>query len=564
MGPWSPARSPARIPDAPGSYQFLDAEGRVIYVGKAKSLRSRLSNYFAPPATLSERTYQMVQAADRVEWIVVEERGRGVLPRVQPHQAAQAPVQHPAEGRQVVSVPRGHARRGVAAGDGDARPAPQGRPLLRALRARVRDPGDARPAAAHVPDPDVHELEVRPAPPARPAVPLRAHREVRGAVRRRHRRTTSTCGSSRSSSTSSTASTTRSLHRLEERMRHASDELEFELAARVRDQLASVRKAIERQQMVGTREEDYDLIGLAEDELEASVQVFYVRKGRVVGRKGLIVDKVEDVETPALIARVVEQLYADARREDIPKEILVPVEPEDRDALRGVPRAQPRLEGAHPRAAAGQQARAARDRDAQRPGVFHAAQAPARVRPQRAGARACRAAGGARTSRRRRCGSSASTSRTSRAPRSSASMVVMEDGLAEALRLPPVQGEDARPARRLRVDGGGADAPLPQLPPRARRRRARRASASRTRRTCSWSTAARASSASRCACSKSSGSKTSASRASPRSSRRCTSPARASRFGSRATRRRCTSCNRCATRRTASRSRTTASCAARR
>ena len=95
-------------------------------------------------------------------------------------------------------------------------------------------------------------------------------------------------------------------------MREASDQLEFELAARVRDQLASVRKAIERQQMVGAREEDFDLIGLDEDALEASVQVFYVRKGRVVGRKGLIVDKVEDVETPALVARVVEQLYADA------------------------------------------------------------------------------------------------------------------------------------------------------------------------------------------------------------------------------------------------------------
>ena len=81
--------------------------------------------------------------------------------------------------------------------------------------------------------------------------------------------------------------------------------------------------------MVGSREEDYDLIGVAEDELAASIQVFYVRKGRVVGRKGLIVDKVEDVETPALVARVVEQLYADARREDIPKEILVPVGPED-------------------------------------------------------------------------------------------------------------------------------------------------------------------------------------------------------------------------------------------
>ncbi len=121
------------------------------------------------------------------------------------------------------------------------------------------------------------------------------------------------------------------IQRLEERMRDAADQLEFELAARVRDQLASVRKAIERQQMVASREEDFDLIGLDEDLLEASVQVFYVRRGRVVGRKGLVVDKVEDVETPALVARIVEQLYADAAKEDVPREILVPVEPDDRE-----------------------------------------------------------------------------------------------------------------------------------------------------------------------------------------------------------------------------------------
>ena len=89
--------------------------------------------------------------------------------------------------------------------------------------------------------------------------------------------------------------------------------------------------------MVASREEDFDLIGIAEDELEASVQVFYVRKGRVVGRKGLIVDKVEDVEPPALVARIVEQLYADAPA-DVPKEILVPVAARGRRPLRGVPR----------------------------------------------------------------------------------------------------------------------------------------------------------------------------------------------------------------------------------
>ena len=66
------ARPPAgTIPDAPGSYQFKDAHGRVIYVGKAKSLRSRLSNYFSAPHTLLPRTRQMVQAAETVEWIEV-------------------------------------------------------------------------------------------------------------------------------------------------------------------------------------------------------------------------------------------------------------------------------------------------------------------------------------------------------------------------------------------------------------------------------------------------------------------------------------------------------------
>ena len=103
-------RPPAgSIPDTPGSYQFKDKDGRVIYVGKAKSLRSRLSNYFAAPETLMPRTRQMVQAARHGRVDRGPQRGRGVLPRVQPHQAAPAALQHPAEGRQVLPVPRGHA-----------------------------------------------------------------------------------------------------------------------------------------------------------------------------------------------------------------------------------------------------------------------------------------------------------------------------------------------------------------------------------------------------------------------------------------------------------------------
>jgi len=321
---------PGSIPDAPGSYQFLDAENRVIYVGKAKSLRSRLSNYFAPPATLSERTYQMVQTADHVEWIVANNEVEAFFlefnlikrhkPRFNirlkddksyPYLAVTLDEAWPR-----AMVMRGQHRKGVRYFG----------PFAHAYA--IRETLDLLLRTFPIrtctnPKFDRHHRLGRPClyahieKCAAPCVDdidhdayMRLVQELLDFLDGEHDPV---------------------LHRLEERMRTASDQLEFELAARVRDQLASVRKAIERQQMVGSREEDYDLIGLAEDPLEASVQLFFVRKGRVVGRKGLIVDKVEDVETPALIARVLEQLYADAPADDVPKEILVPIEPEDLD-----------------------------------------------------------------------------------------------------------------------------------------------------------------------------------------------------------------------------------------
>ncbi len=119
------------------------------------------------------------------------------------------------------------------------------------------------------------------------------------------------------------------LDRLDKAMHGCADALEFERAARLRDQITSVRKVIERQQMVGARAEDFDCISMVEDALEASVQLFLVRKGRVVGRKGLVVDKVEDVTTPALVGLILEQVYGGATAEDVPREVLVPVLPED-------------------------------------------------------------------------------------------------------------------------------------------------------------------------------------------------------------------------------------------
>ena len=123
------------------------------------------------------------------------------------------------------------------------------------------------------------------------------------------------------------------LQRLEAEMRQAAEELNFELAARLRDQLGSVRKAMERQQMVSSTPEDFDIAAFAEDDLEAAVQVFFVRRGRVVGRRGFVVDKVEALDTAALAATFVQQLYGD-RGDEVPREVFLPVLPEGADGLR--------------------------------------------------------------------------------------------------------------------------------------------------------------------------------------------------------------------------------------
>jgi excinuclease ABC subunit C len=118
--------------------------------------------------------------------------------------------------------------------------------------------------------------------------------------------------------------------RLGHDMTEAARELEFERAARLRDRLAAVQRAIEKQQMVAERSEDLDVVGVADDELEAAVQVFYIRKGRVVGRKGFVLDKVEDLSPGALVDRILEALYGDEPVLGVPKVVLVPCEPDDR------------------------------------------------------------------------------------------------------------------------------------------------------------------------------------------------------------------------------------------
>ena len=316
------------IPEAPGSYQFKDAQGRIIYVGKAKSLRSRLNSYFVSPALLLPRTRQMVASAESVEWIEVRNEVEALFlefnlikrhkPRFNirlkddksyPFMAVTLNEEWPR-----AMVMRGAKKKGIRYFGPYAHAYAIRETLDLLLRTfPIRTCTQSKF--------DRHHRLGRPCLYAHiekccaPCVDAVTHEEYDALVQELI--------------DFLDGETSVILQRLERQMLVAADELEFERAARLRDQLASVQKAIERQQMVGSKEEDYDLLGIAEDELEASVQVFFVRRGRVVGRKGLVVDKVEELTTPALIGRIIEQLYGDALAEDVPREILVPEVPED-------------------------------------------------------------------------------------------------------------------------------------------------------------------------------------------------------------------------------------------
>jgi len=316
------------IPDAPGSYQFKDVHGRVIYVGKAKSLRSRLSNYFQ--VHLPPRTAQMVATAETVEWIQVRNEVEALMleyslikqhrPRFNirlvddksyPYLAVTVADDWPRP-----MVMRGARRKGVRyfGPFGSAYAIRETLDLL--LRTfPVRTCSDNKFQN--------HERLGRPC--------LLFHIEkcsgpcVGEVTKEQYQGYTDELLQFLEGDTDEVVA------RLSTGMRAAADELEFEKAARLRDRLSSVNKAIERQQMVADRNEDLDVIGVADDELEAAVQVFHVRRGRVVGRKGFVMDKVEDLTEHELTGRILEGIYAEPPPIGMPKQVLVPWDPDDLD-----------------------------------------------------------------------------------------------------------------------------------------------------------------------------------------------------------------------------------------
>ena len=316
------------IPDKPGSYQFKDSHGRVIYVGKANNLRSRINSYFVSAETLHPRTANMVSTATSVEWIEVRNEIEALIlehslinryaPRFNirlrddksyPFLAVTIDEQWPR-----ALVMRGRKRKGTRYFG------PYPHPwaihetldlLLRSFPVRTCSPATfkqherlGRPCL-------LFHIEKCSGPCVGNVTPEKYANHVKVFLDVMDGESDEVC------------------QRIREEMAVASTSHEFERAARLRDQLSAINLALERQQMVGERSEDIDLIGVAEDEFEAAVQVFYVRKGRVVGRKGFVVDKVEAVTSAGLTSRIIERLYDESPILGIPKLVIVPFEPEE-------------------------------------------------------------------------------------------------------------------------------------------------------------------------------------------------------------------------------------------
>lgn len=321
------------IPTNPGVYRFRDPHGRVIYVGKAKSLRSRLNSYFANPAGLLPKTYAMVHAASSVEWTVVGSELESLQleytwikefkPRFNvvfrddktyPYLALTMSEKLPR-----VQVMRGDRRKGT-------------RYFGPYTAGAIRETMDTL-------------LRVFPVRSCSAGVLKRAQASGRPCLLGYIDKCSAPCVGRISPEDHRALAedfcafmggeAKRFISRLEKEMAAAVAELDYERAARLRDDIAALRKVFERNAVVLAEDTDADVFALHEDELEAAVQVFHVRGGRVRGQRGWVVEKVEDATLPDLVEHLLQQVYGEDGDSHgrLPREVLVPVVPSNHSEL---------------------------------------------------------------------------------------------------------------------------------------------------------------------------------------------------------------------------------------
>jgi excinuclease ABC subunit C len=311
------------VPNEPGVYRFL-ADGRPIYVGKAKNLRARLASYFGPFADLHPRTQAMVTAATGIEWTVVASEIEALQleytwikefsPRfnVKYRDDKSYPLLAVTVGDEVprAFVYRGERRKGVryfgpyshAWAIRDSLDL-----LLRPFPIRTCSPGVFRRAAASGRACLLADIGKCSAPCVG-RIDAAEHRELVDQF----------CDFL-------AGQTDRYLRRLTEQMKEAAAAQDYERAARLRDDLAALRTAMERNTVVLTDDTDADVIGMADDELQAAVHLFHVRGGRIRGERGFIVDRVEVLDEGGLVEHLLGELYSPT--DPAPPLILVPHSP---------------------------------------------------------------------------------------------------------------------------------------------------------------------------------------------------------------------------------------------
>ena len=340
------------IPVEPGVYKFRDPHGRVVYVGKAKSLRSRLNSYFADVASLHPRTRQMVTTAASVEWTVVTTEVEALQleynwikefdPRFNvryrddksyPMLAVTMNEEYPR-----LFVYRGPRRKGVRYFG----------PYAHAWAIRETLDLLLRVFPARTCSTGVFKRHNQIGRPCLLGYIDKCSAPCVGRVSaEEHRRTVEDFCDFLAGKTD------KLVRQLEKKMQAASEDLDFETAARLRDDVGALRRALEKQAVVLGDGTDADLVAFATDALEAAVQVFHVRGGRVRGQRGWVVEKAgevierqDDADLPALVEQFLTQFYGeqaaltaqapggdDGGSNAVPREVLVPVLPENADEV---------------------------------------------------------------------------------------------------------------------------------------------------------------------------------------------------------------------------------------
>ena len=321
------------IPTEPGVYRFRDEHRRVIYVGKAKNLRSRLNSYFASPRQLMPKTRAMVFTATSVEWTVVGTE----LEALQ---------------LEYTWIKEFNPRFNIMFRDDKSYPylaVTMGEKYPRAQVMRGERRKDTRYFGPFYPAKAIREtldtlLRVFPVRTCSAGVFKRAERTGRPCLLGYIDKCSAPCVGRISAEDHRALAAElcsfmsgegkRFIQDLQKQMQAAVADLDYESAARLRDDIAALKKVFERNTVVLAEDTDADIFGMVQDELEASVQVFHVRGGRIRGQRGWVVEKVEDMDTGEIVEHLLQQVYGEASAADsIPRRVLVPVLPENAEEL---------------------------------------------------------------------------------------------------------------------------------------------------------------------------------------------------------------------------------------